>query len=60
MSGNQQRKAGRQFPEHDEGQPDFIGELNRLYDRYNALAKVSVTVGVEGQLHGHISSSILS
>lgn len=53
-------KAGAQFAEDNEGQPDFIGELDCLNDRCNTAAKVCVTFGVERQLQGHISSSTVS
>ena len=53
-------KSGAQLSQHDERQPNFIGELDRLDNEYIAPAKVGVTVCVERQLHFHISSSMVS
>ncbi|HSP63116.1 MAG TPA: hypothetical protein VLQ90_09060, partial [Pyrinomonadaceae bacterium] len=41
-------KSGAQFAEDDKGQPDFLGKLDRLNDRFDTPAKVRVTIGVEG------------
>jgi len=54
------RKSGAQFSQHDERQPNFIGEFNRFDNRNMAAAKVGVAVGIERQLHRHISSSMVS
>lgn len=53
-------KSGSQLSQHDERQPDFIGELDHLDDGYITPAKVGVTVCVERQLHFHIFSSMVS
>ena len=53
-------KSGAQFSQHDEGQPDFIGEFDRFDNRHIAPAKVGIAVRVERQLHRHISSSMVS
>src|ERR1700693_3374921 len=53
-------KSGAQFSQHDEGQPDFIGEFERFDNRHIPPAKVGIAVRVESQLHRHISSSTVS
>jgi hypothetical protein len=40
-------KSGAQLSQHDERQPNFIGELDRLDGGYVAPAKIGVTVRVE-------------
>ncbi len=53
-------EAGAQFSQHDEGQPDFIGEFDRFDNRHVAPAKVGIAVRIERQPHRHISSSMVS
>lgn len=53
-------KAGAQFSQHDEGQPDFIGEFDGFDHGRMAAAKVGVAVRIKSQPHRHISSSMAS
>src|ERR1700751_4240170 len=53
-------KAGAQFSQHDERQPDFIRQLDRLDDGCVAPAKIGVTVCVERHPQRHNSASIAS
>jgi hypothetical protein len=48
-------KSSTQFSENDEGEPDLIGALNGFDDRSFTAAKVGIAVGVESELHRHMS-----
>jgi hypothetical protein len=53
-------KSCAEFSEYNEREMDFVREFDRLDYRCDAPAQVGVTIGIESQPHGHISSSIES
>jgi len=53
-------KSRSQFSHDDERKPDFLGEFNQFDNRTIATTKIGIAVGIEGQSHDHISSSMVS